>query len=129
LTLSFRHFFGWLGVILTLSLALAAAPVRGQTPPGAQGRPALYDFGMGRCLSCVEMEKILHAVQGKYGDQLQVRLLYAPQDKQLFSQYKIIAVPTQVFLNAQGQEVDRHMGVFPEGELVKKLKALKFINE
>jgi thioredoxin 1 len=126
---TFRHFSKWLGVILALSLCLPAAPVWGQAPPEAQGRPALYDFGMGMCLSCVEMEKILHAVKSKYGDQLEVRLLYAAQDKNLFSQYKIIAVPTQVFLNAQGQEVDRHMGVFPEGELVKKLKALKFIKE
>jgi len=127
--ISFRHFSGWIGIILASLLWLQAAAAWGQAPPAAKARPALYDFGMGMCFSCKQMEKILEAVKSKYGHQVEVRLLNVDQEKDLFKQYKIIAVPTQVFLDDQGKEVDRHLGLFPEAELVKKLKELKFIQD
>jgi len=126
---SFRNFPGILGVIIATLLGLAAASGGGQAPPAAQARPALYDFGMGMCVSCKDMEKILEGVKNRYGSQLEVRLVYVDQEKDLFRQYKIIAVPTQVFLDAAGKEVDRHLGLFPEAELIKKLKDLKFIKD
>jgi hypothetical protein len=49
------------------------------------------------------------------------------EEKPLFGQYKIVAIPTQVFLNAAGHEVDRHLGALTKEEVLKKLKALKFI--
>ncbi len=35
------------------------------------------------------------------------------------------AIPTQVFLDAQGKEVDRHVGALSKEEVVKKLKELQ----
>ena len=129
MNLSWRNFSGWLGVCLVVGWLGPAAPVWGQSASPIQSRPALYDFGMGMCVSCQEMEKILEGVKSKYGSQVEVRLVYVDKEKDLFKQYKIIAVPTQVFLDNQGREVDRHLGPFPEAELVKKLKDLKFIKD
>jgi thioredoxin 1 len=126
---SFRNFPGILAVIIAILLGLPASPARGQAPAAAPPPPALYDFGMGMCLSCKDMEKILESVKNRYGSQLEVRLVYVDREKDLFRQYKIIAVPTQVFLDAAGKEVDRHLGLFPEAELIKKLKDLKFIKD
>lgn len=113
---------------LILMVLLFILPAWGQTTaPPANSRPSLYDFGMGKCATCLQMEKILEKVKGKYGEQLNIRKLYPDKEKQLFSQYKIVAVPTQVFLDASGKEVERHMGLFPEAELVKKLQELKFV--
>jgi thioredoxin 1 len=36
-------------------------------------------------------------------------------------------IPTQVFLDASGKEVFRHVGLYPEKDLLAKLKELKFI--
>jgi hypothetical protein len=36
-------------------------------------------------------------------------------------------IPTQVFLNASGKEVDRHMGPLTKEEVLQKLKDLKLI--
>jgi thioredoxin 1 len=99
--------------------ALASAP--------AQGKPAIYDFGRGMCYSCIEMGKILDSVKGKYGHQVEIRLIMAENDQAAFKQYKIMLIPTQVFLDASGKEVFRHIGLFPEKELVAKLKELNFI--
>ena len=117
----------------TILLAVLAALVFICTPSAgwgqSPGKPALYDFGMGMCLPCKEMEQILGSIKSKYGDQIEVRLVYVEQDKDLFAKHKIVAVPTQVFFDASGKEVDRHMGLFPEKELIQKLKDLKFIKE
>lgn len=96
-------------------------------PPPPAAKPALWDFGMGMCAPCIQMEKVLAAIKGKYGDQIEVRLVMAEKEKPLFQQYKIMVVPTQVFLDTNGKEVDRHMGFIPEEALVEKLKQLNFI--
>ena len=55
-------------------------------------------------------------------------MLYAPdKEKPLFQQYKVMLIPTQVFVNAEGKEVDRHVGALTKEQLVAKLKELKFI--
>jgi thioredoxin 1 len=101
------------------TLAQGAAP--------AKGKPALYEFGAGYCVSCKEMAKIMAELTPQYGDQVEVRMVYVDKEKPLFEQYKIMLIPTQVFLNAEGKEVDRHVGALPKEEVIKKLKELKFI--
>jgi thioredoxin len=101
-------------------------PARAAAAPDP-GKPALYDFGRGMCIPCKEMEKVLAAVKSDYGDQVEVRLVLMEKHDDLFKQYKIMLVPTQVFLNADGKEVARHIGAWSKDEVVGKLKELKFI--
>ena len=79
------------------------------------------------CIPCKEMEKVLTDIKGEYGDQVEVRLVMMEKNEDLFKQYKIMLVPTQVFLDASGQEVDRHIGAWSKDEVINKLKELKFI--
>jgi thioredoxin 1 len=102
-------------------------PTLGQAAAPAKGKPALYEFGAGYCVSCKEMAKIMAELTPQYGDQVEVRMVYVDKEKPLFEQYKIMLIPTQVFLNAEGKEVDRHVGALPKEEVIKKLKELKFI--
>ena len=115
-------------LIFSLFLMIPIMPVHGQETSSVPSKPALYDFGLGRCPSCKEMERILTAIRNRYGSQLEIRLLYADKEKELFEKYKIVAVPTQVFLDASGKEVDRHIGLLPESSLIKKLNDLNFIS-
>jgi thioredoxin 1 len=102
-------------------------PAQAQSPAPAQGKPALYDFGRGMCLPCKEMEKVLAAIESEYGNQIEVRLVMLEKNEDLFKQFKIIMVPTQVFRDASGKEVDRHVGALTKEQVVQKLKELKFI--
>ena len=97
-------------------------------PAPSQGKPSLYDFGRGMCIPCKEMEKVLTAIKSEYGNQVEVRLVMMEKNDDLFKQYRIMLVPTQVFLDAQGHEVDRHVGAWSQDEVVSKLKELKFIH-
>ena len=54
-------------------------------------------------------------------------MVYADKEKPLFQQYQIMLIPTQVFLNAEGKEVDRHVGALTKEQVLAKLKELKFI--
>ncbi len=125
---SWRHFsIGLLGLIVGCVLVWQPLPALAGPAP-SQGKPALYDFGRGMCIPCKEMEKVLTDIKGEYGDQVEVRLVMMEKNEDLFKQYKIMLVPTQVFLSAEGKEVDRHIGAWSKDEVVSKLKELKFIH-
>ena len=114
----------------TLALLLAVGILAaGQFQSGyAQAnRPALYEFGAGHCISCKEMAKIIEELKTTLGDKVEFRMVYVDKEKPLFQQYKIMLIPTQVFLNADGKEVDRHVGALTKEQVLAKLKELKFI--
>jgi thioredoxin 1 len=114
-------------LVVGLLLVSQPRPTQAQAAAPAPGKPALYDFGRSMCIPCKEMEKILGSIKGKYGHQIEVRLVMAEKHEDMFKQYKIMLIPTQVFLDAAGKEVFRHVGLYPENELVAKLQELNFI--
>ncbi|MBM4287717.1 MAG: thioredoxin family protein [Deltaproteobacteria bacterium] len=124
----YKHGAKCLGLIIALMFFCQTPVDLGRNVAAAAAKPALYDFGMGKCAPCIKMEKVLAAIKSKYGDQIEVRLVMAETERELFQKFKIVAVPTQVFLDPSGQEVDRHLGFMDEDALIKKLKDLKFIN-
>jgi thioredoxin 1 len=124
----FRHYvIGVVCLVMGFLLVWQPWPAQAQASAPAQGKPALYEFGAGYCASCKEMEKIIGELKTGLGGQVEFRLVYADKEKDLFSQYKILLIPTQVFLDASGKEVDRHIGALTKEEVIKKLKELKFI--
>lgn len=114
---------------LMLIVSLVSLPRPCFSQAASPSRPALYEFGAGYCVSCKEMAKIMAELKPQYGDRLEVRLVYADKEKDLFQHYKIMLIPTQVFLDASGKEVDRHIGPLSKDEVIKKLKELKFITD
>jgi len=114
---------------LIMGFLLVWQPLTTQAQGAAQSKdkPALYEFGAKYCIPCKEMQKVMAELKPQYSDQVELRMVYVDEERPLFEQYKITLIPTQVFLDAQGKEVDRHIGALPKEEVVKKLKELKFI--
>ena len=104
-----------------------AMPVQAQGSAAAKGKPAFYDFGAKYCVPCKEMQKVVAELKPQYGDQVEFRLIYSDEEMPLFKEYKIVAIPTQVFLDASGKVVDQHIGALSKEEVIKKLQELKFI--
>ncbi|MFZ0052936.1 MAG: thioredoxin family protein, partial [Desulfobaccales bacterium] len=102
-------------------------PIQAQGSAAGQSKPALYEFGSRYCIPCKEMKEVMAALKTSHGDQVEFRMIYVDEEKPLFAQYQIVAIPTQVFLNTEGKEVDRHLGALPKEEVLKKLQELKFI--
>ena len=83
------------------------------------------ELGSVNCIPCKMMQPVMKSVEKKYGDQVKVVFydVWTPQGEPYAKQYGIQAIPTQVFLDSQGKEFYRHMGFFPEEELVKVLQS------
>ena len=63
------------------------------------------------------MEKVLEAVEKKYGEQIEVIFYDVKKEKEIAKQYKVRMIPTQVFLDSKGEEIHRHIGFYPEEQI------------
>ncbi len=82
------------------------------------------ELGSVRCIPCQKMQPVMKSIEEKYGKQVKVIFhdIWTPDGKPFAAQYGIESIPTQVFLDENGKEFSRHVGYFPEDELVKVLK-------
>jgi len=66
----------------------------------------------------------MKSIREKYPTQVDVVFhdVWTPEGSPFAKQYGIEAIPTQVFLDKDGKEFYRHVGYFPEEELVKVLQ-------
>ena len=122
-----KIFIGWFCLASGFLVVCQAWPAQAQGAAPATAKPALYEFGAGYCVSCKEMAKIMAELTTSHSDQVEFRMVYVDKEEPLFKQYKIMLIPTQVFLDASGKEVDRHVGALSKEDVLKKLKELKFI--
>ncbi len=83
------------------------------------------ELGSVRCIPCQKMVPIMESVEEKYGDQVEVVFhdVWTPEGKPYGEKYGIRSIPTQIFLDENGEEFFRHVGFFPEDELVEVLKS------
>ncbi|HOU03252.1 MAG TPA: thioredoxin family protein [Bacteroidales bacterium] len=82
------------------------------------------ELGSVRCIPCQQMQPIMKSVEEKYGKDVKVVFhdVWTEAGAPYAKQYGIEAIPTQVFLDKDGKEFFRHVGYFPEDELVKVLQ-------
>ncbi len=82
------------------------------------------ELGSVRCIPCQQMQPIMKSVEEKYATQVKVVFhdVWTEAGAPYAQKYGIEAIPTQVFLDENGQEYFRHVGFFPEEELVKVLQ-------
>ncbi|MEW5949393.1 MAG: thioredoxin family protein [Thermodesulfobacteriota bacterium] len=105
---------------------LSITPLRAE--PAVKPRlPVLMEFGRGVCIPCRQMKPILESIAKDYEGQFRVQVVEIDGTPELTRRYRIMVIPTQVFMDANGQEVYRHLGFYPKDDLVAKLRELKFI--
>ncbi len=77
------------------------------------------ELGSVNCVPCKMMQPIMKSVEEKYEEQIEVIFydVWQPDQRHYAQQYKIRVIPTQVFLDKNGNEIFRHEGFFPEAEL------------
>jgi thioredoxin 1 len=82
------------------------------------------ELGSVRCIPCQQMQPVMKSIGERYGKQVKVVFhdVWTEAGAPFAKQYNIEAIPTQVFLDKDGKEYFRHVGYFPEEELVKILQ-------
>ncbi len=115
-------------LILGLVVGMAwAAPRIEATSPSARAVSPLVTFvelGSVKCIPCKMMQPILKEIETEYAGQVKVVFhdVWTEAGKPFGARYKIRMIPTQVFLDKNGNEYFRHEGFFPKEELVKIFK-------
>jgi thiol-disulfide isomerase/thioredoxin len=85
------------------------------------GKPALVDFGSKGCGPCDMLAPILEDLKKTYAGKCQVLVVQVREQPILASRYGVESIPVQVFFNAKGDEVFRHVGFWPKDKLIAKL--------
>jgi thioredoxin 1 len=90
----------------------------------SSGKPTLVDFGAAFCIPCKRMKPILDSLKTEYAGSANVIFVDIKQERDMASRYRIMIMPTQVFYDARGKEVKRHMGFMDKPEIIAEFKAL-----
>jgi thioredoxin 1 len=81
------------------------------------------ELGSVNCIPCKKMQPIMKSIEEKYKGQVKVTFHDVWKEKGVSEQYGIDLIPTQVFKDANGKEIMRHQGFYPEEEIDKFLQS------
>jgi thioredoxin 1 len=94
----------------------AAAHSHGGTPT-----VTFIELGADKCVPCKEMQPVMRGIEQSFGDQVEVVFYDVWEDDAPARQYGVSMIPTQVFLDADGNEFHRHVGFYPQADIEELL--------
>ena len=103
------------------NIATTNAPA---TPPEKKPLPKLLDLGAGKCIPCKMMFPVLDELKKEYAGKLEVEFIDVWKNPDAGKQYGIEVIPTQIFFDASGKELFRHIGFFAKEDILAKWKEL-----
>jgi thioredoxin 1 len=97
--------------------------------PQAEGQsrvavPRLVDLGAGKCIPCKKMAPILEDLKKEYAGRMEVEFIDVWKNPDAGKAYGVEMIPTQIFYDASGKELDRHTGFFGREDILAKWKEL-----
>lgn len=115
--------FGSLAVATIAHAELPSASATAISQALSSDKPTVIDLGARSCPSCRKMAPILEGLATEYQGKASVLFVDVYEDKSTARKFRIQMIPTQIFFNANGQEVKRHIGAMERDEIIKELKA------
>ena len=95
---------------------LSHAPVKGMV--------TMIDLGATECVPCKMMAPILEKLKKTYEGKAAIIFIDVWKNVDPARQYGIRAIPTQIFFDAGGREVHRHVGFMSEKDIVQQLSKM-----
>jgi len=127
-----------LAILTSLLLAentIRFTPYKTAAQQIGKGKPVMLEVGAESCVNCKKMNAILAPIMAKHPNyRIYDVLLKAPAvnildprpQKSIADILHVSAIPVQIFYNAQGKEVYRHVGILEADQLKTIFKKLKF---
>lgn len=108
--------------------AIAHAELPSATAPAinqalVSGKPTVIDLGARTCIPCKKMAPILEELAREHKGKANVLFIDVREDGAAGNRFKVQMIPTQIFFDAKGKEVKRHMGFMDKQAILKELKA------
>ncbi len=86
--------------------------------------PKIVDYGSKMCIPCQEMAATLEEVKREYKDRVIVEIVDVYENYDLAEAAGVTVIPTQIFFDAAGKEVYRHVGLMTKEEIVAQLELM-----
>lgn len=89
----------------------------------SSGKPTVIDLGARTCIPCKKMAPILESLSGEYRGKASILFIDVHEDQAAARKFRVQMIPTQIFFNAQGKEIKRHIGFMDKTAILKELKS------
>lgn len=119
--------------LAALSLLLIATVARAELPSASDsaisqaltsGKPAVIDLGARYCIPCKKMAPILESLAAEYRGRANILFIDVNGNQATAKRFRVQMIPTQIFFDARGKEVKRHMGFMDRADIVRELSVL-----
>jgi len=87
-------------------------------------KAAFLELGSDRCIPCRQMQPIMREIAAAFPEDVLVVFYDVWEDPAPARKYKIQLIPTQIFIDREGKEFFRHVGLYPKEEILKVLEKM-----
>jgi thioredoxin 1 len=116
-----KHLFFVTALLLLVSCTSEEDHVTAPVVP--TGQITFIELGSVHCIPCQQMQPIMASLDERYGDQLDVVFIDVMRNPREAEPWRIRVMPTQVFLDRDGEEFHRHEGFYPEERIDSLLQS------
>ena len=105
---------------------VATQPAPSATPriAPAEPLPRLVEVGAGKCKMCKMMKPIMEEIRRDFAGQLEVEIVDLNVDPGARDALRIRMIPTQIFMDGDGIERDRHEGFIARSDILARWRKL-----
>lgn len=84
----------------------------------------VLEIGSSSCRSCIKMKKMIEQLKQE-DSSLPIYIIDVYDDMNVFREFNIQLIPTQIVLNKEGKEVHRHVGAIDADEMLQFVELSK----
>ena len=95
---------------------LKATPYEEVAKTIGQGKSTFLEVGSDSCHSCQIMGKLLYKAKEEHPN-YNIYFVNVKEERNVAFKLKIQMIPTQILLDANGSEIDRHVGILEKEDL------------
>lgn len=114
-------------VVFSMSLLIPLGSLAATTSPPqipVKGMVTMVDIGAKKCIPCKMMAPILEELKIEYKDRAAVIFIDVWENPSEGKKFGIKTIPTQIFYDDKGNEVQRHVGFLDKESIVATFKKL-----
>lgn len=90
----------------------------------AKGMVTMIDLGAKKCIPCKMMAPILTKLEKTYAGRAVIVFIDVAKHRDQARRFAIRAIPTQIFFDAAGREIYRHVGFLDENSIIRQLQKM-----
>ena len=123
----FRTLFGFAVLVVLLIIGVTsygAAKASAIPEVPAKGMVTMVDVGAKACIPCKMMVPIMEKMEKVYQGKAAIIFIDVWVNREQAPRFGVSTIPTQIFYDAKGKEVYRHIGFMSEEAIVAQLQKM-----